>query len=421
MSTDDYRSISHSAANTQTTSSLYESPQYPTSTKGPSTVVQTSASSSKTSSQAIFGTDSGSQSTITATSSSSESSKPSSSQSTGWLPDVIVTASAPDASTTSISVATTALPKAISPAATTASIPDDYTLITIGFKRSLNYVFVVENSISSAQIFEYLPDVLSYPFSSIDKSDVTVKQLVPYTSSQLSYIITIAEVYFPKSKLTSLQNELTTSGSKIYENPNSAQSTLANLIDSRIPIQGLLGSSSTSVWIGSNSDSSSGSGSSSVDPQSLGSMDFSSEANSSVGKSSTSGGKMAGIIAGSAVGAGAYLSAIVAFYIRRKNRKQKQDQGMTEEKTRPRSNFESYCSPYDGSSFESYNPSYSYSGSGNMGDIRLSVGCDREPYDSEDSAYYSSAHTSRSFRNSGSQHSIPSISAPINLKNSLGW
>jgi len=273
---------------------------------------------------------------------------------------------------------------------------------------------VVENSISSAQIFEYLPAALSYPFTGINNSDVMVKQLVPYTSSQLSYIITIAEVYFPKSKVTSLQNMLTTSGSKIYENPNSAQNTMANLIDSRIPIQGLLGSSST---VGSDS-SSSGSGS---EPEGLGSMDDSSEANSSVNTNGTSGGKMAGIISGSAVGVGAYMSAVVAFYLRRKKRRESQNMDeMSEEKTRPRSNFEAYSSPYDGSSFDSYNPSYSYTSSGSGANTnRLSDGF---LYESTDSRYYSGmSNSNRSSSNPGTQHSVPSISAPINLKNSLGW
>lgn len=66
------------------------------------------------------------------------------------------------------------LPRAIAPELT--STPgENYGVVTVGFKSALNYPFVVNNTITSAQIFEYLPGVLTYPFD--DAKNLT-KQLL---------------------------------------------------------------------------------------------------------------------------------------------------------------------------------------------------------------------------------------------------
>lgn len=241
------------------------------------------------------------------------------------------------------------------------ALPDDYELITIGFKKALNYVFIVENSISSAQIFEYLPGVLAFPFAELDSSDITVKQLVPYSSSDVDYTITVAEVYFKKNLVSALQAQITTSGSSVYENTEASEKSLASLIDSRIPLTGLVDSSSSS-------SSSSGSGSSGT-VAGLGSMDE--NANTS-GKKLTKSTKLVGIIAGSSVAVGAYASIVVAIYWRRKRKQAIEDESDTDEESGP------------------YRDSYSSSGQIKM--------------ESEGSSQY-----------------IPSISGPMNVKSSLGW
>lgn len=334
--------------------------------------------------------------------------------SSGWLPDVMVTASGAEESSTSAPIPTTALPKAISPATTGVTAPSGYQLITIGFKQSLNYVFVVEHSISSAQIFEYLPAVLEYPFSDNKASKVVVKQLLPYTSSQLSYIITVAEVYFPQKYINDLQTLLTDSSSKVYNNPNSADRTLAKLIDSRIPITGLLGSSSTSIWVsGGDSGSSSGSSNPDVKPQSLGSMDFSAEASSSVGKSQVSGGHVAGVVSGCSIGVAAYMGVMVALYLRRRNKRIQQD--------RESASFLDFGWSVGGGRSLGNTHSYaSYSGT-SLGDIHLDGSNSTLSGSSNSGARSIQPPAPAQKPEMGQKAYMPNISPPIPLKNSLGW
>ena len=54
-------------------------------------------------------------------------------------------------------------------------MPEDSTLIQVGFNYSLNYAFVVANPNSSAQIFMYLPIGLAYGLS-IKEDQVTMQQ-----------------------------------------------------------------------------------------------------------------------------------------------------------------------------------------------------------------------------------------------------
>ncbi|QPG77184.1 hypothetical protein FOA43_004591 [Brettanomyces nanus] len=313
------------------------------------------------------------------------------SSTTGWLPDVIVTQSGSAALSLTSSMATTALPKAIAPAATSAAVPEDDTLITIGFKQSLNYVFVVEHSISSAQIFEYLPNVLANSF--VNSTDIIVKQLVPYTSSQLDYIITVAEVYYKKDYIDALQTAITDLSSEFYQNPSSTQDTLAGLIDSKIPIDSLL-EGSTSLWIDEDSGSSDGSIDSNVTPQSLGSMDFSSQANSSVAKMKVSGGRVAGIVAGSSVGVATCLGVVVALFRRHRKNRKSNDPFADDYAYGPDSSISESYPKEDGASY------YTYSSSTSEGPIRLG---------------------DSSAQHEMQQKYMPRISNPMNVKSSLGW
>lgn len=204
----------------------------------------------------------------------------------------IVQASATGASTSG-------LPRAITPETTTTP-GFDYQVITVGFKSALNYPFVVENSISSAQIFQYLPRVLKYPFNG-DKSlqDVSVRRLIPYTASNIDYTITVAEVYFPKDSVKALGSFITTPGSAIYRNPDSVLQALASLIDSRIPLTGLV--TDDQQVSGSSSDSN-------PSTNSYGSMDIVS--NTKVADK----GRIAGITIGAAAGCGLYMTLMVLLF-----------------------------------------------------------------------------------------------------------
>ncbi|CAI4383455.1 AKH_1a_G0012650.mRNA.1.CDS.1 [Saccharomyces cerevisiae] len=218
-----------------------------------------------------------------------------------WLPTAIIVESSetgPTAASFNPSI-TGSLPNAIEPAVA-VSEPINHTLITIGFTAALNYVFLVQNPLSSAQIFNFLPLVLKYPFSNtsseldnnigelstfilsyrsgsstttlspksisslsvvkkkknqqkknatkstedlhppqVDTSSIAVKKIVPMVDSSKAYIISVAEVYFPTEAVTYLQQLILDENSTLYSNPQTPLRSLAGLIDSGIPLGGL--------------------------------------------------------------------------------------------------------------------------------------------------------------------------------------
>ncbi|AJU63799.1 Hkr1p [Saccharomyces cerevisiae YJM326] len=218
-----------------------------------------------------------------------------------WLPTAIIVESSETGPTTASfnPSITGSLPNAIEPAVA-VSEPINHTLITIGFTAALNYVFLVQNPSSSAQIFNFLPLVLKYPFSNtsseldnnigelstfilsyrsgsstttlspksisslsvvkkkknqqkknatkstedlhppqVDTSSIAVKKIVPMVDSSKAYIISVAEVYFPTEAVTYLQQLILDENSTLYSNPQTPLRSLAGLIDSGIPLGGL--------------------------------------------------------------------------------------------------------------------------------------------------------------------------------------
>jgi hypothetical protein len=240
---------------------------------------------------------------------------PTSTRTTNWLPSQLVTQETTTAravSRTQLTLATSAamqtsgLPKAITPA-TTSTPGNDYQVVYIGFKSALNYPFVVEHSVSSAQIFEYLPDVLRFPFNS-DSSykDITVKRLVPFTASGIMYTITVAEVYFPTDSTAALAQFIQTPNSLIFRNPQQTENSLAALIDSRIPLTGLDVSDSKSGSSGSGSSASSNNGS----------LDAAAEQN----PTTTGNGRIAGIAIGASAGCALYMTLMLLLFKRFKKK-----------------------------------------------------------------------------------------------------
>ena len=198
------------------------------------------------------------------------------------------------------------LPRAIAPELT--STPgENYDVITVGFKSALNYPFVVNNTITSAQIFEYLPGVLTYPFDDDKKfNDTVVKQLIPYQAANIDYTITVAEVYFPTNYIKKLGQYINNQNSALYKNPSGIENTLASLIDPRIPLTGLVDTSQLN-----SGSSSSGNG----QTNKYGSMDASYS-----GQKITNKGRIAGITVGAAAGCGLYMSLMILLFRRfRKN------------------------------------------------------------------------------------------------------
>ncbi|CAI4362040.1 CNT_collapsed_G0012930.mRNA.1.CDS.1 [Saccharomyces cerevisiae] len=218
-----------------------------------------------------------------------------------WLPTAIIVESSETGPTTASfnPSITGSLPNAIEPAVA-VSEPINHTLITIGFTAALNYVFLVQNPLSSAQIFNFLPLVLKYPFSNtsseldnnigelstfilsyrsgsstttlspksisslsvvkkkknqqkknatkstedlhppqVDTSSIAVKKIVPMVDSSKAYIISVAEVYFPTEAVTYFQQLILDENSTLYSNPQTPLRSLAGLIDSGIPLGGL--------------------------------------------------------------------------------------------------------------------------------------------------------------------------------------
>ncbi|CAI7223880.1 CFC_collapsed_G0012710.mRNA.1.CDS.1 [Saccharomyces cerevisiae] len=218
-----------------------------------------------------------------------------------WLPTAIIVESSETGPTTASfnPSITGSLPNAIEPAVA-VSEPINHTLITIGFTAALNYVFLVQNPLSSAQIFNFLPLVLKYPFSNtsseldnsigelstfilsyrsgsstttlspksisslsvvkkkknqqkknatkstedlhppqVDTSSIAVKKIVPMVDSSKAYIISVAEVYFPTEAVTYLQQLILDENSTLYSNPQTPLRSLAGPIDSGIPLGGL--------------------------------------------------------------------------------------------------------------------------------------------------------------------------------------
>lgn len=147
----------------------------------------------------------------------------------------------------------------------------------------MNYEFVSSNSYSSAQIFAYLPTVLEYPFTDssgnvkreeiyrlfgrdVSDSDmelfnsVSVLGLVPYTDSSKSYVVTLADVVFPKKYVDQLSSLLQDTTSRLYSNPSKIAEQLASQIDPTIPLNILINIATGLTESSSSSSSSSSNG-----------------------------------------------------------------------------------------------------------------------------------------------------------------
>lgn len=163
-----------------------------------------------------------------------------------WVPTEIITDSENSTSVTETNYAsqTANLPKMITSSDANEEPAEGYTLITIGFKKALNYQFVISNPQSSVQIISFLPEVLNNPFDN-NLTDIVVSRLMPLEDNSIPYLVTVAECYFPKSLIPSLSSMLKDSSSPLYTRKASKNiiNTLAQLIDPSIPITGLIHSS----------------------------------------------------------------------------------------------------------------------------------------------------------------------------------
>ncbi|CCF58484.1 hypothetical protein KAFR_0E03320 [Kazachstania africana CBS 2517] len=104
-----------------------------------------------------------------------------------WLPNSMIFASDQSDSTfSSLNPEITATLPAEIAAPTEAVQPPNTTLVTIGFKKELNYIFLIDNPLASAQIFEFLPLTLSYPFL-LTQYNASSEEITSLCSSSLYY------------------------------------------------------------------------------------------------------------------------------------------------------------------------------------------------------------------------------------------
>ncbi|KAL6945519.1 hypothetical protein ACO0QE_002979 [Hanseniaspora vineae] len=176
-----------------------------------------------------------------------------------WLPYSLVTTyivTKPSASalhTTAPQTAiATSLPQAIYPQSS-VSVPADYTVIGIAFDEAFNYEYLLNSYIAAAQIINFLPELLKYPFLHSDfqkREEVTkgslrivpsydsvaVIEIVPYYDSSYDYILSVAKVSFPTASVGYLQALISNHKSSLYNIPDQTLRSLAALINSNIKI-----------------------------------------------------------------------------------------------------------------------------------------------------------------------------------------
>jgi hypothetical protein len=125
------------------------------------------------------------------------------------------------------------VPKIVTPANGIPDTPANSTLVRIGFLEALNYPFVVQHSVTVAQIFQVLPIAIVYALQ-VPDSSVIVRSLQPYAMSQ--YTATVAMVWIPQDKYDTLRVSILTVNSRLYAQPNPTAQQLVELIDPTIPL-----------------------------------------------------------------------------------------------------------------------------------------------------------------------------------------
>lgn len=260
-------------------------------------------------------------------------------------------------------------------------------LIQVGFKYGLNYPFVVNHTRSAWQIFWYLPVGLAWALN-IEKEQVTMHSLQPYnTIEELGYVTTLALAYVPSQMVDTLQLDVNTAVSRLYQNPDGTTASLMNMINPSISIMaGSLQSGPGHYGPGVSNDGTTG-GKSSGDP--LG--------------GNGGGKKIQGTSVGIGVGvvAGAAVYGAAMFYVARRYKRRKQRHART-------------SSILDGSPHSSGHYGSMIGAGALMSGARSDHGYGYDTFAQRDS--HGSEHSSneRSVRDAG-------ISGPLMAENSLGW
>ncbi|RGP76158.1 hypothetical protein FLONG3_5401 [Fusarium longipes] len=162
-----------------------------------------------------------------------------------WLPTTImfeptsVPAAPTQATETSTSTGLPAnIPRVILPNDPNAPIPEGSRAIQIGFLFPFNYKFLARNTVAAAQLFKYLPKGLA-DAGGFSKDRILIEKIVPMdTQSQWGYITALAKIYYPENMLDSLQADLMTPNSLLYNNDLEIVRNLTSVINNKIDIFG---------------------------------------------------------------------------------------------------------------------------------------------------------------------------------------
>lgn len=260
----------------------------------------------------------------------------------------------------------------------------------VGFLYPLNYPFVVANPMSSAQIFQFLPQGLADGLG-LSSDQVQMHSLVPWDSSaSVGYITTLAWFYVPTSEIDSLAMAIRTPKSALYTNTDGSINTLMSYINPTLSI--VPGAQSEESTTSGSTGSGSGSSSSSSNKNS-GSDNGGVFTTNQQTTTASQTGKTAGIAVGALGAAAAYGAAM--FYIARRYKRKKTSHRRASSLVNP--------------SEMRYTSSPALMGAAVMSGGRGSYGTAQNGRDSR-----GSGNTGRTARQAG-------ISAPMMVENSLGW
>ena len=186
-------------------------------------------------------------------------------------------------------------------------------MIQLGFLFPLNYEFVVNHPLSSAQIFQFVPQGVADGLG-LQTDQVVMHSLVPMdTAGTLGYTTTAALAYIPSNMVSTLGLDLHIPAASIYNNADGSVNTIMNYINPAIPItpgNNLAGSAASGTGSGSQPTATSSNGNSGI-------FNTNSQNTSSSVKATTAG------VAVGAVGAAAAYGAAM-FFIARRYKKRKQ-------------------------------------------------------------------------------------------------
>ncbi|KAG5937706.1 hypothetical protein E4U60_001757 [Claviceps pazoutovae] len=316
---------------------------------------------------------------------------------TDWLPTTIVIEPTTFAYTTPTTTPTgttsqplpSSIPKFIYPDDPNKPAPEGTVPIQIGFLFPLNYIFVSSNTVAAAQIFKFLPIALA-DASGIALDKLQISKLVPYnTQSTFGYVTTLAQLNYPATLVDTLQMDLWSPNSAIYNNDDPIVRNLTALINPNIDIHGNINGG------GSNGGGAGGSGGSNNGGGNRGNNDAFGSGNhgdqSSKQKATTAG------IAIAALGFSAMYGAAMFIVARRYKRKRQSHRRSSSVNSSPASSEMRYNG--DGS------PAL-------MGGALMS-------HDSSTS--YGAAGARDSHGSGGNSARTANISAPMATENSLGW